>query len=334
MTISKLLITLDSHTEGEPTRILLAGILNLPGKTMIDKINYIKKHYDYIRKALIKEPRGHQHMFSCALTQPISDDTHAGVIWMDDAGFLNMCGHGTIGVITSLVQYGFVDAVEPKTMVNLDTPAGKVYGYAEVINNNVVRAGFKNVDGFVDHSDLTLDIPAIGCIKVDITYGGNYFAAVCADDIGLELTLSNQVQIKELGVLIRDAVREQFSVQHPTVKHIKQVDITTFYTTPQQEDGIVKYIDTHVFGSGQIDRSPGGTGTTAMLSLLYQKQIIQKNQKAIVKGIAGGQFHGKVIDSKEVSGKTMCVTVISGTAHIMGINQFYLNSSDPFRHGL
>src|SRR5690625_1755550 len=279
MIFSRMVQTIDTHTFGEPTRIINGGLLKLKGETVAEQRDYMWKHHDWIRTSIIQEPRGHRDMFGAVLLPPKRDDVDFGVIYMDNTNYLNMCGHATIGVSTAIVELGLVEVTEPVTKLVLETPAGLVYPRVNIKNNRVESVTFENVPAYLEKTDVEIEVEGIGKVKADISFGGNYFAWVDADEIGEKIHVSNGARLKELAAEIKEKVNEKVKVQHPLLPYINKVDIITFFSKPTIPEATYKNV--HIFSDRQADRSPGGTGTTAMVSRMLGRDYISLNEEIV-----------------------------------------------------
>ncbi|MBO8164612.1 MAG: proline racemase family protein [Brevibacillus sp.] len=331
MIFSRMIQTIETHTYGEPTRIINGGLLKLKGNTVAEQRDYMAKHYDWLRRALIQEPRGHRDMFGAVLLPPTKEGIDFGVIFMDNTNFLNMCGHATIGVSTAIVEMGMVEVTEPETHLVLETPAGLVYPSVRVENNRVKSVSFRNVPAFLEHRDARIEVEGIGPITVDISFGGNYFAWVNAEQVGVDIHVSNGTKLKELGRRIKKAVNEQIKVQHPTKPYINTVDIVTFYSKPTIPGATYKNV--HIFSDRQADRSPGGTGTTAMVARMIGRNELGFGEEIVCEGFVGGTFTGKAVDRVKLGDVDAVITEITGSAFITGFQNILIDPEDPFKHG-
>jgi proline racemase/trans-L-3-hydroxyproline dehydratase len=194
---------IDVHTAGEPTRIVLSGLPPIPGATMAEKKCYMMQHLDHIRTLLMQEPRGHSDMFGVVITPPTTDRGQYGVLFMDNAGYIDMCGHGIIGVTTALIEIGMIPATEPETTVVFDTPAGLIKSYARVEGNQVVDVSVANVSSFLYARDVELDLPDVGKITLDVSFGGNFFAVVRARDLRVSVHPDNISKLIRLGMMVK-----------------------------------------------------------------------------------------------------------------------------------
>jgi proline racemase len=331
MIFSKMVQTIETHTFGEPTRIINGGLLKLKGNTVAEQRDYMREHYDWLRTSIIQEPRGHRDMFGAVLLPPNSEDVDFGVIYMDNTNYLNMCGHATIGVSTAIVEMGLVEVIEPVTKLVLETPAGLVYPRVKTENNRVVSVTFENVPGFLEHQDVEIEVEGIGKITIDVSFGGNYFAWVDADEIGEKIHRSNGARLKELAAKIKENVNKKVKVQHPTKPYIDKIDIVTFFSNPTIPEATYKNV--HIFSDRQADRSPGGTGTTAMVSRMVGRGDITLNEEIVCEGFVGGTFLGKAIEKVKLGDMEAYRTEITGSAFISGFQNILIDPNDPFKDG-
>jgi proline racemase len=322
---------IDSHTMGEPTRIVTGGIPGIPGATMADKKAYLEKEMDHLRTAIMLEPRGHNDMFGSIITAPINEGADFGIIFMDGGGYLNMCGHGSIGAITAAIETGMVEMVEPITKVGMDTPAGLVTAEAKVENGKVQEVSIVNVPAFLYKQDLEVEMPNVGKIKFDISFGGSFFAIVHADQFGLRVEPNNANKLKELGLELRDIINREIEIQHPTLSHINTVDLVEIYDAPTHPDATYKNVV--IFGQGQVDRSPCGTGTSAKLATLYSKGELKEGEDFVYESILGTLFKGKILGTGKLEEYTTVTPEITGAAYITGFNHFVIDPDDPVKYG-
>ncbi len=321
----------DSHTMGEPTRIIVGGVPNIPGKTMADKKNYLEDRMDNLRTAVMHEPRGHGDMFGSIITPPVTDESDFGIIFMDGGGYLNMCGHGSIGAITVAIETGMVEAVEPFTYVKMDTPAGLIQAKASVKDGKVQEVSIVNVPAFHYMQDVIVPVPSIGDVQMDISFGGSFFAIVDARKLGMKVHPDNASKLLDAGMKIRDAVNEHYEVRHPELSHINTVDLVEFYDDPTHPDA--DYKNVVVFGQGQVDRSPCGTGTSAKLATLYSKGQFERDDVFIYESILGTLFKGRIVEETMVGKEKAIIPEITGSAYITGFNHFIIDPEDPVKYG-
>ncbi len=331
MKLSRMINAIDSHTMGEPTRIVVGGLPNLKGKTMAEKKQYLIDELDYIRTSIMLEPRGHENMFGSVITQPCNEDADFGIIFMDGGGYLNMCGHGSIGAVTAAIETGMIDATEPITEVKMDTPAGLVTAKAKVSSGKVEEVSIVNVPAFLYKKDVEVDVPEVGKIKIDISFGGSFFALINAEQLGVTVESKNASILKEKGLKIRTAINEQIPVQHPLLSHIKTVDLVEIYDKPTHPEANFKNVV--IFGQGQVDRSPCGTGTSAKIATLYAKGQLKEGEVFVYESILGTLFKGKVVGTTTVADFDAIIPEITGSAYITGFNTLLIDGADPVKHG-
>ncbi|ETP67359.1 proline racemase family protein [Planococcus glaciei] len=323
MIVSEQLIqTIDAHTMGEAARIVIDGIPEIQGDTMMQKKQYMQTHLDSIRKLLMHEPRGHLNMFGAILTKPCNPECDLGVLFMDSGGYLNMCGHGTIASVTVAIDHGLI---EKKDRLLLDTASGIVTCFVSYENERVKEVSFVNVPSFLFLKNVSVDVAEVGPVQMDIAFGGSFFSIVDAAQFGLELSIDEQDQITRLGIAIRKAANEQLTIAHPEIPDISTVDLVEF----SLKRGDHHYKNTVVFGDGQLDRSPCGTGTCAKLATLP----LAKNEEIIQESIIGSKFKGAIIADAQVGDYKAIIPKITGSAWVTGMHQFSLDVTDPFAEG-
>jgi len=329
--LGKTLFAVDSHTAGMPTRIVIGGVPFIHGNTMIEKRNYFKDNLDFIRTALMQEPRGLMRGIGAVITSPADVKADLGVIFMDSSQYVNMCGHGSMGVITVAIEHGIIKPVEPVTPVILDTVAGLVTGYATIKKGFVESVAIENVPSFLIKSTI-LNVPDIGRVPMDIAFGGNFFAIINANDIGVTVDKKNIARLSAIGVTIMKTVNSRVNVVHPQKTDISSEIAVRIYETDENEESITNVV---IFDKGEkgVDRSPCGTGTSAHLATLYAKGQIMLNQKVLNKSIIGTVFEAQAISATKVGQYDAIVPEITGKTYTMGISTFLLTPNDPLKHG-
>ena len=258
MKVKKVFHTIDTHTGGNPTRTVLSGLPRLKGKTMAEKMLHMQEEYDWIRTFLMFEPRGHEVMSGALVVEPCHPEADLGVIYIETGGYLPMCGHDTIGVCTALVEAGQIPVSEPITRLKLDTPAGLVEVTIRVEDGQAKEVSFRNVPSFLLKS-VEVEVEGLGRVAADIAYGGNFYAIIDADSVGLDLVPERASTIVEQAVKIRDAINASTEVVHPEASYIQGLTHIEFFTKPTHPEANVR--NTVIVPPGGIDRSPCGTGT-------------------------------------------------------------------------
>ena len=331
MRIAKTIETIDTHTMGQPTRIIRSGIINIPGGTMAEKKQYLIDHKDDVRRTLMNEPRGHKDMFGAIYTRPCHPEAHFGVIFMDGGGYLNMCGHGTIGAVTASIATGATPVTGEYNEVNIDTPAGLIRTIATVRNDIVEEVSVLNVPSFLYKQEVEVNVPSLGLIKMDIAFGGSFFALIEATEIGHTVEPENVNPLIRLGMEIMENVNQQVDIQHPELVHIKTCDLVKFYGPPKAPSA--RFKSTVVFGEGQVDRSPCGTGVSAKLAAMHAKGLLDVDEIIVNESIIGTLFKGRVTKTCKVGEYDAVVPEITGSAFITGFNRFVFDNRDPVKGG-
>lgn len=239
-----------------------------------------------------------------------------------------MCGHGTIGTVTTAINLGIIEC---KEIIKLDTPVGIVECRVEYSNKTVKRVTFKNVPSFVLQQNARVNVRGIGEVVLDIAFGGSIFAIVDADQFGLHLVPDEQQELISLGMAIKEAANKQLSLQHPLIPDINTIDLIEFSLPSNKQD--VDYRNTVVFGNGQIDRSPCGTGTCAKMAVLHSKGKLNVNEPFVNESIIDSRFVGRIVDTQNIEQYIGIVPEITGSAWITGMHQFVIEKEDPFNEG-
>ena len=331
MKFSRSIHAVDSHTMGEPTRVVVGGVPQIPGKTMPEKKKYLEDHLDYLRTAIMLEPRGHNDMFGSIVTTACNPEADFGIIFMDGGGYLNMCGHGSIGAATVAVETGIVPMKEPVTEVNMEAPAGLIRAKVQVKNEKVQEVSIVNVPAFLYKADQQIDLPGYGKITFDISFGGSFFAIVPAKQLNIKLIPENADKLKVLGIQIRDIINKEIKIQHPVLEHIKTVDLVEFFDETDNPKADLRNVV--VFGQGQVDRSPCGTGTSAKLATLHAKGKLKQGEKFVYESIASTLFTGEIVGITKVGDYDAVIPQITGSAYITGFCQYVIDEDDPVKHG-
>jgi proline racemase len=331
MRFAHLISAIDTHAAGEPTRIVLSGLPPIPGGTMAAKKRYMAEHLDHFRTLLMQEPRGHRDMFGAILTPPTTPQAQYGVLFMDSGGYLDMCGHGVISMATALIETGAIPPTESETVVVFDTAAGLVESRAQVEGHQVVDVSVANVASFLYERDVALDLPDVGGITVDVAFGGNFFAMVRANRLGLTVHPAHVAPLTRFGMLINQAVNAKLQVVHPTQPHIATVALTEIYEPPTRATPHAK--SAVIFGHGQLDRSPCGTGISAAMATLYARGELQLDEVLVSESLIGTRFRGKLLRQVPLGNYVAVAPVFSGEAYLTGMQQFVVDPDDPVKYG-
>lgn len=330
MSLLRKVRTVESHTEGMPTRVVIDGIGEIPGNTMFEKRMNFMKSMDGIRQWLMFEPRGHSAMSGAIVQKPTRSDADWGVVYIEVSGCLPMCGHGTIGVATVLVEKKLVNVVEPVTTIRLDTPAGLVVVDVKVENGKAVNVTLTNVPSYLHAIDQTVNVAGFGPLTYDIAYGGNFYAIVPIDRVGITFDRANGQKFLDLGLRISDAINEQNRPVHPENPDIAICHHIDFI---EQGKNALHWKNAMAIHPGWFDRSPCGTGTSARLAQMYGRGLMKKDDVLINESWIGSIFEGRIKEETTVGNFSAIVPTITGRAWVMGEATWTLDASDPFPEG-
>jgi proline racemase len=320
----------DSHTEGMPTRVIVGGVGLIPGDTMFDRRRYFMANLDGIRKALMYEPRGHSAMSGAILQPPSRSDADWGVVFIEVSGCLPMCGHGTMGVATVLVETGMVEVKEPVTRIRLDTPAGLVVADVDVSAGIARRVTILNVPAFSLGLDRHVERPGTAPITYDMAFGGNFYAIVDLDQVGLPFDRAYKEDILRAGLDLMAAINATDEPVHPANPEIRGCHHVQFVAP-----GSDAHHSRHAMAiyPGWFDRSPCGTGTSARLAQLHARGLIAVGDELVNESFIGSCFTGSVVEEVEVAGRPAVIPRISGRAWLTGTAQYLIDPDDPFPEG-
>jgi proline racemase len=315
---------IDTHTAGEPTRIVASFPLH--GETIAELSDDMRTNHDWFRRFILEEPRGHSDMFGAILCPPKRKGCDLGAFWMHNGGYLDMCGHGLIGIVTWAVQ---TKVIQPKETIFVDTPVGVVKALVRYDGRRVHSVSFQNVPAFKLRTiNITLENKSI---PLDILFGGEFFAHVEAKELGVEIEPANKALLIDLGMKIKKIVNAEEDVIHPDFPHIAGVELVEFAGPPKSKDANLQNVV--VFGQGQIDRSPCGTGTCAKMALLYSRGELRVGDEFIHESILRTKFRGRILGTTTVGQYDAIVPEITGSAYITGFNRLLFDEDDPLVRG-
>ena len=323
--------TIESHTAGEPLRIVYDGIAPIDGETILERRRTMQSEYDHLRTALMAEPRGHYDMYGAILTEPVSPEADVGVLFTTNKGYSSMCGHGIIALGTALPEAGMLPASPPDETIVFDTPAGLVTATSEIEGDAVTSVSFENVPSFAPLLDQTVEVPEFGDVEFDLGYGGAFYAYVPAGQLDLELTPENADEIRRAGMAIKRAVAEGFDIEHPTEDDLSFLYGTILTEPSPSADSDVKNVC--VFADGQIDRSPTGTGVSGHLAIRHAKGDIDDGDELVVDSIIDSRFRGTISGHTTMGDYEAVRPAITGSAHITGTSDFVVDPDDEFGDG-
>ena len=313
-----------------PTRVVTGGVGPIPGDSMLERKLHFERHMDGMRLMLMREPRGHGAMSGAILQPPLLEEADWGVVFIEVSGCLPMCGHGTIGVATVLVETGMVDVTEPETVVRLDTPAGLVEARVAVEDGRARSVALRNVPSFLLARDGTIELEG-QVLSYDMAFGGNFYAILPAEAAGLEVDPARAGELVERGLEVMAAVNAADRPEHPADPRISGCKHVIF--TAPGEDGPHSQRSATSIHPGWLDRSPCGTGTSAKLAALHARGELGVGEEFVNRSVIGTRFAGRIVEETEVGGLPAVVPEISGRAWITGMGEYVLDPDDPFPEG-
>lgn len=331
MQVSHLISAIDTHTAGEPTRVITGGLPRIPGETVTEKRHYFRTHLAHLRGALMNEPRGHRNMFGAVLSPSREPEVEWDLFFIDGSGSdVTMCGHATIGTGVMLVQLGMVEAQEPETVIRFATPAGRVDAHVMVEKGRAEYAWFENVPAFLCAGDIRLEVAGLGRLNVDIAYGGNYFCIVPEERLGIVIDLRNSEQLLSVGACVSQAINAQFSLPPGLPDGSQAITLVQIVGRAQDPGAHSRNV---VVGPRTIDRSPCGTGTCARMAALYAQGQLQLDETFVHESIIGSLFYGRLLRTTTVGEVPAVIPTVGGKAFITGIQQFVIDPDDPMKYG-
>ena len=343
MRLSSLISAVDLHACGEPGRVIVGGVLDVPGRTMFEKMKYLSEHADGLRKRMLREPRGYPAANCNLVLPPTRPEAHAGFVIMEQVEYPAMSGTNTICVTTALLETGMVPMREPVTNLVLEAPAGLVHVRAACANGKVTGVTFRNVPAFAAYLDRPVEVPHLGTVTVDVAWGGMFYVIADAAPFGLALTPDEGRDIVRIGEMIKAATQEQVPVVHPENAEIAGVSIAELSGPPLSKDADRRNAVVVSTGrldwqrpatwTGAIDRSPCGTGTCAKMAALHAKGQLPLNQDFRHEGVLGTVFTGRLLEETTVGPHRAVVPTITGRAWITGFAQYVVDAEDPFPEG-
>lgn len=329
MTFDKELEILLVHCQGESGNVLVGGAPEIPGTTILDKLNWLNDTDNSLRLFLTREPRAQVVHTTNLLLEPTRPDADAAFIVLQPDRAHPMSGSNCICVVTALLESGRVPMVEPETLVRLDTAAGLIVARARCENGRCVSVSLDNVPAFVQALDVAVQTPRWGEIRADIAFGGVFYAQIDADRVGLAITPDNARALAEAGTGIKALLAEQVAVQHPEIPSLDEIAYVMF--REYRADGSVVTCTT--LKPGRVDRSPCGTGSSANLAVLHARGQARTGDKRLSHSIIGGTFTAEILGETTVGGRPAVLPRITGQGYVFGRQQLRIDPNDPFAHG-
>lgn len=317
------------HCQGEIGKVIVGGAPEIPGRTMLDKMNHINTVDDSLRRFVTFEPRASVNMSVNLLVPPTREDADAGFIVLQADRAHPMSGSNCICVVTALLETGRITMAEPETTVRLDTPAGLVTVTARCEKGRCLSVSLRNVPAFVDRLDFPIETPRWGTIKVDIAFGGVFYAIVDVDQVGLKIEPQNARELADAGITLKNLLARQVSVSHPELVGVDEIAYVMFRDA--ESDGAVRTCTTLL--PGRVDRSPCGTGSSANLAVLHARGAIGVGQSRRSRSIIGGEFEAEVAGVTTVGTFPAILPRITGSAWIYGFEELRIDAADPMARG-
>ncbi|HEY3042539.1 MAG TPA: proline racemase family protein [Vicinamibacterales bacterium] len=330
--------TIDAHVGGGPLRLIVEGFPSPRGRTMLEKRDWLMRHADQWRRGVLLEPRGHTDMCGAILTDPVSPGSHAGVLFMHGGGYCTMSGHGVIAVTTIALERGLIVPGGDGTSVIFDTPAGVIRARAQIRAGGaggaggvrVERVAFVNVPSFVLHGGLRV---AIGQRKVlaDVAFGGAFYAIVDSEAVGLSIDAAHLPELRRAGLAIVRAIEAVQTIAHPIDAGVRGLAGTIFTAPPGDEQSALRNVA--IFSGAEAERSPGGTGTAAVMAVVDAMGLIGTETPFVHESLIGTRFTGRIVGRTTVGEYPAIVPEIEGAAWITGDHTFLIDEDDPLKEG-
>jgi 4-hydroxyproline epimerase len=327
---SKKFFCVDAHTCGNPVRLIAAGGPFLQGNSMMEKRLHFLKEFDWIRKGLMFEPRGHDMMSGSILYPPRDPQNDLGVLFIETSGCLPMCGHGTIGTITIAIEEGLVIPKIPGVL-RMEAPAGLVLIEYRQEGSKVTSVKLTNVKSFLAAENLEIDCPGLGVLQCDVAYGGNFYANIDPQPNFPGLEQYSAGQLVTWSSVCRKLLNEKYLFIHPENEHI--TGLSHIMWTGATIDKHATARNAVFYGDKAIDRSPCGTGTSARMAQWYAKHKLKKGDVFVHESIIGSQFTGRIEEETTIAGKPAIIPSIEGWAFVTGYNTIIIDDDDPYAHG-
>ena len=321
---------IDGHTCGNPVRVVAGGGPALEGGTMSERRQHFLRDYDWIRQALMFEPRGHDLMSGSVLYPPLSADADLAILFIETSGCLPMCGHGTIGTVTIALEHGLVTPCTDGTLI-LDTPAGRVDARYRRNGTRVEGVRITNVPSYLAETAVEVECPGLGPIAVDIAYGGNFYAIVDPQPGYEGMEAFSAAELLAMSPGLREACNRAVECVHPDDASIAGVSHVMWTGAPRDASAHAR--NAVFYGSGALDRSPCGTGSSARMAQWAALGKLAPGDEFVHESIIGSLFHCRVESATKVGNHDAIVPSVEGWARVTGLNTIFVDEADPFAHG-
>jgi trans-L-3-hydroxyproline dehydratase len=324
-------VVIDSHTGGEPFRVVISGVPQPEGATVLERRRFAEEHLDHLRRILMWEPRGHADMYGGLVGPPTTVGSDLSVLFIHNEGFSTMCGHGIIALTKVALETGILPFIEPETTIGIDTPAGPVTATAKVREGVVGRVSFRNVPSFVSELDATVAVPDFGEVSYDIAFGGGFYAYVDVSTVGLTCSPADASRLIEMGTRIKKAINASRQIRHPVEDELSFLYGVIFVGPAQDPTHHSRNVC--IFAEGELDRSPTGTGVSGRLAIHHAKGDIGIGEPIVVESIVGSTFTGSVAGTTVLGGLQAVLPEIEGEAHLLGRSEYWIDPDDRFGEG-
>ena len=319
---------IESHAEGEPLRVVTAGVDPIPGDTIVAKRAYAREHLDEVRRGLMFEPRGHADMYGAIVTEPVAKDGDLGVLFMHNEGWSTMCGHGIIALTTVAIETGMLS---PRDVVRIDAPAGRITARPKRDGSRVTSVAFENVPSFVLDLDAEVDVPGIGRMRYDLAFGGAFYAYVDVAQVGLDISAKDYRGLIDAGWRIKRAVMESRPIPHPSEPELSFLYGTIFGGPAKDPGGHARNVC--IFADGEVDRSPTGTGVSGRVAIEHARGRLKPGAPFVVESLIGTRFTGRVLRETTFGPHHAIVPEVEGRAWMSGRGELWFDPNDPLGAG-
>ncbi len=326
--------TIDMHTGGEPLRVIVNGFPELKGNSVLDYRRDCKNNHDYLRTALMFEPRGHADMYGCVLLPPNDDDGDFGIIFLHNEGYSTMCGHAIIAISTLAVEMKWIDYKEGDNIIKIDAPCGRITSYVNVEGDEVIGVRFHCVPSFVVALDKKVNVEGVGEVTYDLAYGGAFYAYVdmAKNNFDFDLTSKSYRKLITTGMDIKNSVIDM----DKEIIHPFEEDLSFLYGTIFIGEALHKEVDSRnvcVFAEGEVDRCPTGSGVSGRMAIHRKREELDIGNTMTIESITNSVFKGSVVSEEDYGAYTAVIPQVEGTAYITGMHTFIIDPNDPMKEG-
>jgi proline racemase len=334
MRMTQMIDVVGCHAEGEIGNVVVGGVGDVPGTTLLEKRNYLRDHRDELRQRLLREPRGNV-VRSANIVLPATDPAAAmGYVILESTEYPVMSGSNTICVATVLLETGMVPMSEPVTNLTLESPAGLISLECQCHHGKVTSVRLVNQPAFVYHLDARIDVPGLGAVTVDVAWGGMAYVLVDAASVGFDLVPSEARELSVMGQRIKAAAAEQLDAVHPVHPEYPGITQTEFTTPTQRVDGVLTGRNAVIVSPGRIDRSPCGTGSSARLAVLHARGEVEVGETFLHRSIIDTTFDTRIEALTRQGSVDAIVPSVAGQAWITDFSKVGVDPSDPFPQGV